>query len=182
MKYERKTLSPLNAQTEKKIVLYICCCDMLFVVVLTFHSARMFPKIYNLRSKGKWFLVRSPYFSLFPPACCCMSKLVLQSRAGMRWKDWQEDPALRERNCVSVGRVCNDLQGKDDKNMNTECSFRFRNVCWFHFIELQLIWVIWREGAIGGNAPMLCLNSLALGSLFVLLGSSFNVAAVFGCK
>lgn len=100
MKYERKTLSPLNAQIDKKIVLYICC-DTLFVVVLTLHSARMLPKIYNLRSKGKWFLVRSPSLSLFPPTCCCMSKLVLQSRAGVRWKDWQEDPVLREKFCVS---------------------------------------------------------------------------------
>lgn len=82
----------------------------------------------------------------------------------------------------SKGTVCNELQGKNDKNLNTGCSFRFRNVCWLHFIELQLIWVIWREGAIGGSASMLCLNSLALGSLFVLLGSSFGVTAVFECK
>lgn len=165
MKYERNTFSPLNAQTDKKIVFCICCCDMLFVVVLTIQSARILRKIYNLRSKGKWFLVSSPSFSLLPPTCCCMSKLVLQSRAGVRWTDWQKDPVLRERNCVSVGTVCNELQGKNDKSLNNECSFRFRNVCWLHFIELQLIWVIWREGAIGGNASMLCLNSLALGSL-----------------
>lgn len=42
--------------------------------------------------------------------------------------------------------------------------------------------MVWREEAIGGNVSMLCLNSLALGSLFVLLGSSSGVAAVFGWK
>lgn len=42
--------------------------------------------------------------------------------------------------------------------------------------------MIWKEGAIGGNVSMLCLNSLAPGSLFVLLGSLFGVVAVFGRK
>lgn len=171
MKYEIKTLSPLSAQTEKKIVLYTCCCDTLFAVILTLQSARMLPKFYNLRSKEKWFLVRSPPFSLFLPTCYCMSKLVMQSRAGARWKDWQEDPVLRERHCVSesIGTVCNELQGKNDKTLNTGCSCGFRNVCCLHLIELELIWVIWRAGAIGGNVSMLCLNSLEPGGLSVLL-------------
>lgn len=158
MKYEIKTLSPLSAQTEKKTVLFTCCCDMLFAVILTLHSARMLPKFYNLRSKEKWFLVRPPrFFSFYQHATACQS---WWCKAGTRWKDWQEDPVLREKNCLSesVVTVWNELQHKNDKTLNTGCSFRFRNICCLHFIELELIWVIWREGAIGGNVSMLCLN------------------------
>lgn len=74
MKYERKTLSPLNAQIDKKTVLYICCCDTLFVVVLTLHSARMLPKIYSLRSKGNDSLLGLLLFlSFHQHAAACQS-------------------------------------------------------------------------------------------------------------
>lgn len=99
MEYEIKTLSPLSAQAEKKTVLFTCCCDVLFAVILTLHSTRMIPKFYNLRSKEKWFLVRPPLFFLFLPTCYCMSKLVMQSRNEV--KRLTRGSCSERKNCLS---------------------------------------------------------------------------------
>lgn len=90
-----KNSHPTQCTDRKKIQCFILAA-VIFAVISALCSARMLPNFHNLRSKEKWFLVRSPPFSVFPPTCYCMSKLVMQSRAGVRWKDWQEDPVLKE--------------------------------------------------------------------------------------
>lgn len=79
-----KNSQPTQCTDRKKIVFYTCCCDRLFGVILTLHSAKILSKFYNLRSKEQWFLVRSLPFSLFPPTCYCTSKLVMQSRSEVK--------------------------------------------------------------------------------------------------